>query len=178
VLVQDVLDFLSSTPVPPAAREEFALVPGTTFCIQRLRHSHHLLARALAEGRNNVQAAAISGYEPSTVASLKRDPAFQELLAHYQSQVDDIFGSVQDRLGALGLSFLDELQHRLETDPGQFKVGQLLAAAQALLDRSVAPSKGQKAAGGSGPSAISVNIRFAEGPKAPMLDITPETSGG
>jgi hypothetical protein len=163
--VHDILELIAGAKIaPPAPRADEEMLPGVreVTTIARLRHSHHLLARALAEGRSDVQAAAISGYAPSTVSALKRDPAFQELLAHYRSQVDDIFAAVQDRLGALGLSFLDELQHRLETNPESFKVGQLLAMATALLDRSVAPSKGMKAAGNaSAPTAIAVNIRFA-----------------
>jgi hypothetical protein len=173
--MQDILELIAGAklagPSVPSALEDSSLpVISVT---SRLRHSHHLLARAIAEGRPDVQAAAISGYAPSSVASLKRDPAFQELVAHYQSQVDDIFAAVQDRLGALGLSFLDELQHRLEENPADFKVGQLLAMATALLDRSVAPSKGQKGLPQpTGPSAISVNIQFAEGPPAtPTIEL-------
>ena len=172
--MQDILELIAGAklgpaPPPPTASPDLPVISVTS----RLRHSHHLLARALAEGRPAAQAAAISGYSPGTVYSLQKDPAFQELLAHYQSQVDDIFAAVQDRLGALGLSFLDELQHRLENNPEEFKVGQLLAMATALLDRSIAPSKGQKGLPqASGPTAIAVNIQFAEQPQvAPTIEL-------
>lgn len=181
--MHDILELIADaklTPPGPRLEDEDLLrelasldPPSAASTITRLRHSHHLLARALAEGRSNISAAAISGYAPSTVTALKRDPAFQELLAHYKSQADDIFASVQDRLGALGLSFLDELQHRLENEPESFKVGQLLAMAQALLDRSIAPTRAAKAGGPvGGPTSVSVNIRFAGEPK-PVLDLVP-----
>lgn len=175
--MQDILDLLETSSSPRTSSTVFleeigALTIPSSSSITRLRHSHHLLARALAEGRTAVQAAAISGYDPSTVYRLQADPAFQELLAHYKSQVDDIFAAVQDRIGALGLSFLDELQHRLESNPQEFKVGQLLAAAQALLDRSVAPSKGQKAGNGAGgPAAVAVTISFGDTMPAKTLDL-------
>ena len=164
--VQDFLDLTPELKCPPPPRLEDDLEVMTTrpqSVVARLRHSHHLLARSLAEGKSNIQAAAISGYTPGTVTSLKNDPAFQELVTHYREQVSDLFEQIQDRLGALGLSFLDELQHRLEQDPGQFSIGQLRGLAESLLDRSVAPQKGQKAGQGiAGPAAISVNIKFAE----------------
>jgi len=127
----------------------------------RLRHTHHMLARAIAEGKSNVAAAALTGYAPGTVSALKADPAFQELVAYYQAQVDDLFAQIQDRIGALGVSFLDEIQQRLETSPESFSIGQLQKMAEFLLDRSVAPAKNGQKAGPGGPAAISVKIDFS-----------------
>jgi hypothetical protein len=147
--------------------------PRTT--IQRLRHSHHLLARSLAEGREPPEAAALSGFAISTVSNLQRDPAFKELVEYYRAQTRDIFESVQDRLGALGLSFLEELQDRLESDPDSFKHGQLLAIAEKLLDRSIAPSKGFASSKSSGGSGVNIQIAFVDPPRqAPTLEARAE----
>jgi len=180
--MQDILDLIANAKLGErrGAAHELTLddlspsAPREVSCVQRLRHSHHLLARALAEGKAPISAAAISGYAPSTVYALRVDPAFQELVAHYTAQVEDIFASVQDRIGALGVSFLDELQHRLEIAPETFSNEQLRKLAESMLDRSVAPSKGQKADARLGPSAISLSISFSKpGPQAqPVLDLT------
>ena len=159
--MMDMLDLIAGARAQPRELEltpEDLESPGPRNCVLRLRHTHHMLARAVAEGKSNIEAAALTGYAPQTVASLRGDPAFAELVAHYKVQVDDLFASIQDRIGALGVSFLDELQHRLETKPESFSIGQLQKLAESLLDRSIAPSKG--AIKGAAPSAISVRIDF------------------
>lgn len=166
--MHDMLELIAGAKLgapPPAERSELSVedvaAPGARSAVARLRHSHHLLARALAEGKSVPEAAALTGYSPSTIYSLRGDPSFQELLAHYTAQVTDLFASVQDRIGALGLSFLDELQHRLETTPEAFSVEQLRKISETLLDRSVAPAKGAAGRGAEGgPSGIAVRIEF------------------
>lgn len=169
-LVIDMLDLIAGASLQPKAPPQFGeLAPKdveagpngpSRSTVLRLRHTHHMLARALAEGKSNIAAAAISGYAPSTVSALKADPAFQELVAHYSAQVDDLFAQIHDRIGALGVSFLDEIQQRFETSPESFSIGQLQKMSEFLLDRSVAPAKNGLKAGPSGPTAISVKIDF------------------
>lgn len=172
----ELLDLIAEAklPSPPPSPGDFA--PGApASCITRLRHTHHMLARVLAEGKSNVEAAALTGYSPGRVADMRKDPAFQELLAYYQVQVDDLFAKLQDRIGALGVSFLDEIQHRLETAPESFSLEQLRKMTETLLDRSVAPAKGgSKGPAGTAPSAISVKIDFggrAEPGASPVLEL-------
>jgi hypothetical protein len=162
--MNDFLDLSVGAVLPPAEREfEFDLdSPPPANITLHLRASHHLLARALAEGKPAARAAAISGYSPSSVSRLRADPGFQELVEYYREQVQDIFESFSDRIGALGMSFLDELQRRLEEEPGTFTNEQLRKCAEALLERSIAPAKGGLAARGAGaPVAIAVNVSFA-----------------
>lgn len=172
----DMLDLIAEAGLKPKAAPQFqgeltaADVEGgpqgqPRSVVLRLRHTHHMLARALAEGKSNIEAAALSGYAPGSVSALKADPAFQELVAHYQAQVDDLFAQIQDRIGALGVSFLDEIQQRLEVSPESFSIGQLQKMAEFLLDRSVAPAKNGLKAGPGGPAAISVKIDFS-GPQS------------
>ena len=178
----DMLDLIAEArlPAPPGVSpEQLAAGPKGPTALVRLRHTHHLLARALAEGKSNIEAAALSGYSPNSVSALKADPAFRELVAHYKAQVDDLFAQIQDRIGALGVSFLDEIQFRLESAPESFSIGQLQKMAEFLLDRSVAPAKGgPKSAAGVGPAAISVKIDFSgpaggglNSPLRPVLEL-------
>lgn len=128
--------------------------------LTRLRNTHHMLARLIAEGRNNTEAALATGYAPTRVTLLRNDPAFQELVAHYKSQAEHKWVDVQERLAMLGMSTLDELQDRLEADPDSFKNRELMELAQMTLDRSV--TKDARKGGGGGPPPA-VAITFVQG---------------
>jgi len=90
----------------------------STPSIQKLKQSHHTLARLLAEGTSGVEAAAITGYSMSRISILKLDPAFCELMEYYASQQKEIYLNVHQRLASLGLDALEELHDRLN-DPEQ-----------------------------------------------------------
>ena len=174
--MKEVLDLLGSPPnTPPLLQdEEFFLPPAhtrRTGMVMQLRTSHHLLARALAEGKPTIAAARIAGYSPDTVSKLRQDPGFQELLEYYKAQIEDIFESLQDRMAALGVSFLDELQHRLETEPETFSNDQLRKLAETMLDRTIAPAKTAGRGGGSAAgSGVSVTVSFTDvGASAPRV---------
>ena len=115
----------------------------------RMRNTHHMLARLVAEGRSNTEAALATGYATTRVQLLRNDPAFQELVSHYKAQADHKWVDVQERLAMLGLSTLDELQDRLESDPDGFKNRELMELAQMTLDRSV--TKDPRRGGNGGP---------------------------
>lgn len=55
--------------------------------IQKLRDTHHRLARAIASGLRDAECAEVCGYSVQRVSLLKADPAFMELVAHYRSIV-------------------------------------------------------------------------------------------
>lgn len=110
--------------------------------LERLRTTHHLAARELAQGKPNVEVALITGYSPQRISDLLADPTFRELVAHYKSQVEAKWLNVQERLAALGLALTEELQHRLETAPEGFTNEDLRRWAETTLDRAgVGPSK-------------------------------------
>jgi len=143
---------------------------------QRLRATHHLLARAIAEGRGDVAAAALSGYDLAQVRGFKSDPGFKELIAYYSAQCDAIAERYSDRIAALGLAALDELQHRIETTPEEIPTKDLLRIGESLLDRTIAPSKGGAGTKPAGSQlAIAVNVQFAQGSReAPVIELRPE----
>jgi hypothetical protein len=55
--------------------------------LKSLSDKHHRIARAVAAGLSNVDAAAICGITATRVGMLKADPAFIELCAHYRGLV-------------------------------------------------------------------------------------------
>lgn len=144
--------------------------------IKQLRHTHHLAARLLAEGRKPGEVSLMTGYANSTISNLQTDPAFGELVEYYKQQKDGAWLEVNERLAALGLSFADELQNRLEESPEVYSVGQLLEGAKAFLDRSITKAQGASSLGGVAP-AVTVNVNLVrpqKRPQGPVLDIDPE----
>lgn len=109
--------------------------------LQRLRSTHHRLAQLVAEGMKAAEISLITGYSQSRISILKSDPAFQELVSHYENQKDAVFLDVQERLADLGLTATEELRERLEESPESFTVKELLEVQASALDRSVAPKK-------------------------------------
>lgn len=105
--------------------------------LARIRNSHHMLARLLAEGKSGQEASLVTGYAPSRISILQNDPAFAELVVYYKGQVEAKYLDVHERLAMLGLSSIDELQARLDENPDGFKNRELLELAEFLLDRSV-----------------------------------------
>lgn len=59
--------------------------------VQRLRDSHHRLARLLAANKSDGDAAAMAGYSCSSVSRLKDDPAFKDLVEVYRKEVQEEF---------------------------------------------------------------------------------------
>lgn len=110
--------------------------PSGSTPIAKLRHTHHLVARCLAEGKSTFEAAAITGYTPQRVRQLAADPAFQELLAYYKDQVREKWLNVQERLASLGVAITEELQERLAEAPENFSNEELRKWAETLFDRS------------------------------------------
>lgn len=80
---------VSITGIRTLARTDLSLLtekrPAVT--LQKLRDTHHRIARAVAGGLSNVDVAAICGISQNRVAVLKSDPAFLDLVAHYRATV-------------------------------------------------------------------------------------------
>lgn len=133
----------------------------------KLRHSHHLLAMVIAEGARPERASALTGYSTATIYVISQDPKFKDLVEYYKSQTMAEYEDVKRRAASLGLSFLDELQSRLEEDPSSFTNKELMASAEALLDRTILPSKsGPGAAPPQAPSSF--RIEFVDSPNSAM----------
>lgn len=123
--------------------------------LQRLTDRHHALARALASGMRPMEAAILTGYQPSRVSILLDDPAFKELLEFYRSNMDAVYADLHARMASLSIDALEELRTRLEEAPESVSNTMLLDILKATADRT-----------GHGPqsrstSEVNVNVNIA-----------------
>ena len=123
----------------------------------RIKQSHHNLARLIALGQaDNIELSAATGYAPGTISSLRRDPAFAELVSTYQAKRDIAFGDTADRLKILSLNAMSELQRRLDEDPEAWSRRELMELAE--LGAVKAPNAA--AAGAVSAGGISLSVSF------------------
>lgn len=144
-----------------------ALVP----TLLNLRTSHHQVAQLLAKGEAQQNIALITGYSPSYISNLKRDPAFVELVAHYSAERELIFADTIEQCRVLGLNFKEELQQRLESDPAQFTAREVMDAMKLLLVDMRPQAVGGKGAGGGD---INIQVSFetqAAGGARPEIEV-------
>lgn len=147
---------------------------------KKMSERHHALARALAAGLSEGEAAAIVGYDRSTVSVLKDSPAFQELLDLHRTTKDIEFAETMAQIAGLAKDSVLELRDRLETEPDKIGTGMLLDIATKTLDRA-----------GFGPvTKQDVNVRVDIASKLAaarsrarlaaqgMIDVTPEDENG
>lgn len=108
----------------------------TTPLVRTIRASHHTLARCLAEGKKGEECQLITGYSVSRISELQKDPTFAQLVEYYKGQIEGVFINVYERLAALGIDSIDELQKRLDESPEDFTLNQLMELAKMTLDRA------------------------------------------
>lgn len=149
-------DMLAARDEPPAAP------PAQT--LTKLRQSHHLLARLLASGVSPTEAGLATGYSPGRISVLKRDPAFQELLAYYGKQVEGVYLDLHAKLAGIGMDAVESLHEDLEE--GNLGVKDKIALAELALDYGgVAPRATQGAS--APPSAgVTINLKVVTPPNA------------
>ena len=143
--------------------------------IKEFRERHHALARLIAEGRKPGEAAILQRYSQSRMSVLLADPAFQELVSHYRTIVNEEFVDFQAKLSELALDAAMILQSRMEESPDDMSDALVLQIVQVGADRT-----------GHGPSSkTEVNVkvgladRLAEATRrsqSAMRNITPEES--
>lgn len=85
--------------------------------LQRIRSVHHKIAKMMAAGCANVEIAAVVGMHQSRISILRGDPAFQELLAHYESVEEEVWQDVRERAAQLGMTAAEVIQDRLIEEP-------------------------------------------------------------
>lgn len=143
--------------------------------IKKLRRRHHELAKMIATGLPQGQAAAAMGLTDSRVSILMEDPMFKNLLTMYADQVDAAFLTVNEKMANLGEDIIDDLHETFEADPDAFTIAQKHELLKTLMDRT-----------GNGPATattqVNVNVGLADRMEAArnrvaehrqMRDITP-----
>lgn len=122
--------------------------------IKQLRERHHYLARLLASGMGEGEAAAMTGLSGPRVSTLKGMPAFQELLDLYRKNANAEYAEMHARLAGVATDALVELQTRLEDKPEEIGVSALLEIVKLGADRT-----------GFGPTAkqeTTINVNLSE----------------
>lgn len=121
--------------------------------IKRVRDSHHALARALASGVHEAEAALIAGYCLSRISVLKNDPTFIELIEFYRREGAAKHGDFAERMIQMARMAQEELQDRLEDNPAQFEIDDLRKIMTDSADRAGYSPKSGK--------TVTVNLNFA-----------------
>jgi len=122
--------------------------------VKRISERHRALARLLVTGISNVEAALMTGYSEGTVALLKSDPTFKQLLAVYAEKRDFVFEQVFDKLSNIAGEALDIIRERMEAEPEKLSFNQLMDVTKLTTDRI-----------GHGPTAtknVNVNVGVAD----------------
>lgn len=138
----------------------------------QLRHIHHQLAQLIAKGTDNAEIALITGYNSAYISKIKSDPLFEELLSHYSKERELIFIDTMERMKALGLSTLEEIQQRMADEPEKWTNQQVMDLAELLLIKPQSQQgRGQHHSGGP---SVQVNIRFepVKEVQGPILEMT------
>lgn len=146
--------------------------------IKALRYNHHILAKAVASGKNGIECANLTGMTQTYISLLKNDPAFQELVSFYADEMNEVYVDVHQRMATLGTSILEELTERFEADPDKFTKRELLEIFTAMADRSIPTAKGGPApqqaiiAGPNGGLALQINFVSPTGDTPKTIDAT------
>lgn len=150
--------------------------------LQRLRATHHRQAELLAQGRTNLEVAAIVGCTPQRLTQLLADPAFAELVAYYRDQIMVLALSdgarLRDKLVDVGEMAVDELRDRMEDDGKRaaMPIGEVRKIAEFAMDRTVAPPRAAPNAV-TPPASVTINFGTPVGRPAPGEAAGPEIDG-
>lgn len=144
--------------------------------VKRLRYTHHRLARMVALGQKGVDISQLAGFSQSRLSILSNDPAFQELVEFYKTQVDEIFADAAEEIADMGMDYMRELYNRFEQDPESFSKKELYEFGSGHLNRTILPdkSKGTPQGGSSTPAVKNININLVQpketSPPAEIID--------
>ncbi len=127
--------------------------------LKKLRDSHHALARYIASGMKQGEAAAICGFSASRVSVHMADPGFQELVAYYRGIITEEWARNQDEYHRLiytnGLKALRQISDTLDEadETGEpIPLRHLIPLSESSLDR---------VGYGKRSTTVNVNVDFA-----------------
>lgn len=126
---------------------------------QKLRDSHHMIARLSAAGNKPGEIAVLTGYSRERVTALLGSPAMEELVALYRAKVDEAFVANTDTFFALATqNMLAAERHIADTIAELDETGELLPVRTALaISRDAADRFGY----GKKTQNLNINVDFA-----------------
>lgn len=104
--------------------------------LQKIRQSHHSMARMVALGKSNIEISEVIGVTPQRITTLKADPAFQELISYYQSMTDDVYVNVAERIAGFTTDAMEVLHERILENPDAVKTDDIIKVISMGLDRT------------------------------------------
>lgn len=141
--------------------------------VQRITARHRLLAKCLADGLKDSEAAVQTGYTQSRISILKQDPSFRDLVEYYRTVKDEQYVDMHKKAAGFAEDLVDSLQDDL--DNGKLSPGLKSDLLKNMMDRT-----------GHGPAqtvnskhTVTVDIagrvqRGRERLERQVIDITPE----
>lgn len=102
----------------------------------RIHASHHALARCVAAGLKDTQAALVTGYSTVRVAQLRSDPAFVALVTDYREEIKSVFADFTERACNIKFDALELLQEKMHEAPETLTIPVLLDIIKLFADRT------------------------------------------
>lgn len=103
--------------------------------LARISAPHHMLAKLIAEGGSDPEVSGVTGYSTLRIKTLKKDPAFQELIAYYEGEHIKATANVTAQITHIALTAGQLLQEKLEDSPEEFTKKELTDLWSKGLDR-------------------------------------------
>lgn len=133
--------------------------PAAKPALQKLRDSHHAVARLLASGLTNIDVAARTGYSLTSIVNLKQAPAMVELIARYRAELNESWHKSADAYHELIYSNQMKAERQIcdkldEADDA----GELLPTRELL---AIARDAADRTGYGKRSTNVNVNIDFA-----------------
>lgn len=139
--------------------------------LSNIKHQHHALAQKFALGLALPSISMQTGYSIGYLSALSRDPTFCELVTYYGSQAEMVSVDVGERMRALGLAAMEELQGRIDAEPAGFAKSELRDLIEAMLVKPMmAVAKAQAQAGAERPN-VALTVNFVPSGKSGDLPI-------
>lgn len=127
--------------------------------IQRLRDSHHQVARLFAQGLKIYEIARITGHSLNSISRYQRDPAAAELIAHYRALKTEEWLDEQDQIAKLGTEAMTKsLRHINDHFDDADAAGELVPLPRAL---AVASDMMDRFGYGKKSAQLNFNVDFA-----------------
>lgn len=133
--------------------------PAARYRIQRLRDSHHNMARLFALGLSNSEVAARTGFSLQTTCLYHNDPAIKELIEHYRGQVTDAWRESVDNYMELATQNMIKAERQISDKlDAADEAGELLPTRELIaISRDAADRFGY----GKKTTNLNVNVDFA-----------------
>lgn len=147
--------------VAPITKDDLARLkePRRATVVQRLKDSHHFLARLFAAGLNIPEVATRAGMTPERVRRLRKSPAFEQLVAEYRDIVNQTWAESVDDYQELLLGNMIRAELQLSDKLAEAEDGEREIPIRELqaISRDAADRMGY----GKKSTNVNVNVDFA-----------------